>query len=234
MGLAGAVTVPMLALVPALVAAALLPATGAAQEPRGLSYMLGIGYERGGPGPALVSEFLKAGYDDNLPCSVQCEGQNSFPLYHDEGLNITGMAGIRYRFDRPFSLEALVSNGQRGHSQGYSADRGTHLVVSYAAYVMAVTAAAHLGPLRLEAGPVLNGTSWQVTRNSARRRDARTTALGATVGASGGVRVNGMAVSLKVGARRLQAADLRSELLLPLEPEFVTYFIGLTVIPTGE
>lgn len=217
-----------------LLAGAVTPSPAAAQEPAGVTYIVGVGYERGGPGPALVEEMLEAGYDDPIPCSAGCGLNDPYPYYHDEGLNITGMVGLRYRFTAPFSLELLASNGQRGHGQGYSARSQTHLVLGYASYLVAATAGAHLGPVRFEVGPVLNATSWQVTRNSARRRDHRTTALGGTAAVSGSVRLPEMLLSLKVGARKLQPADMRSGLLLPFEPAFESYFVAITVIPTGD
>lgn len=217
-----------------LVAGLLTASPAAAQEPAGLTYIVGVGYEKGGPGPALVEEMVEAGYDDRIPCSAGCGLNDPYPYYHDEGLNITGMVGLRYRFAAPFSLELLASNAQRGHGQGYSARTQTHLVLGYASYLVAATAGVHMGPVRLEAGPVLSATSWQVTRNSARRRDTRTTALGGTAAVSGSVRLSDMLLSLKVGVRKLQPADMRSGLLFPFEPAFESYFVAITVIPTGD
>lgn len=217
-----------------LAAAPMAPAV--AQEPRGLMFVGGIAYEPGGPGRGLLDELVAAGYSDRLPSNCAhpgCEPPDH-PFYHDEGLNIAALVGMRYRFDAPFSLEMLGSNGQRGHAEGYSSSAREYLIVAYSSLLLTTTLGAHVGPIRLEAGPVFNSTGWEVTRNSARSRKGRTSAVGGTAGVSGGVHLGGALLSLKVGIRGFPGTDLRIPVRVPFEPDYHSFFIGVTAIPTGD
>lgn len=215
---------------------AMPPAPADAQEPRGLAFIGGIAYEPGGPGPGLLDEMVRAGYVDRLPSNCAhpgCEPPDH-PFYHDEGLNIAALVGMRYRFDAPFSVEMLGSNGQRGHAEGYSSSAREYLIVAYSSLLLATTVGAHVGPVRLEGGPVFNNTGWEVTRNSSRFRKGRTTAVGGTAGASGSVHLGGAMLSLKVGIRGFPRTDIRNAVQTPFSPDYQSFFIGITAIPTDD
>lgn len=217
-------------------AAPLLAAPVAAQEPSGFSFVGGIAYEPGGPGSALVDELVAAGYSDQLPASCRgpgCEPPDH-PFFFDEGLNIAALVGMRYRFGAPVSLEMIFSNGQRGHAEGYNHAARDYLIIAYSSFLLTTTAGAHVGPFRLEAGPVLNNTGWESTRNSSRQASGRTTAVGGTVGVSGSVRIPDAVLAVKVGVRRFPGTDLLTAVQAPFAPDYNSFFIGVTASPAGD
>lgn len=210
--------------------------SAAAQEPLGLTFIGGIAYEPGGPGAALVDELIMAGYADHMPASCQFPGCEppDHPFYFDEGLNVAALVGVRYRFTAPLSVELLASNGQRGHAEGYSSRARDYVVVAYSSLLLATTVGGHVGPLRVEAGPVFNSTRWEATHNSSRQKRGRTAAVGGTLGVTGSVRLSDALFSLKVGMRGFPGTDLRPAIQVPLEPDYHSFFIGVTAIPTGD
>lgn len=209
-------------------------AAWAQHDPRGLSFVAGAAYEWGGPGPSLVRELAAAGLDQDKPeeCfGTTCVYGEEYPFYFDEGLNLAGMFGLRYRFDPPFSIEALVSNSLRGQAEGYNQEVGDHLVVTYSSILFSTTLAAHLGPVRLEAGPLWNRTRWGKTRTRSSSASGTTVTLGAVLSASASRVVGRAMVSVKAGLRENPPVDLRGPLQVELEPGYRTFFLGATVAP---
>ncbi|MDX1675034.1 MAG: hypothetical protein R3314_09590 [Longimicrobiales bacterium] len=215
------------------VAALSIAAPAAGQGSHGLTFVAGVGYERGGPGPSLVESLEAADLGDTRPerCYVQtCVEAVEHPFYFDDGLNVVAFIGARYRFPAPFSLELIGSNGQRGHAEGFNMDTKETLIVSYASFMLTATGGVHLGPLRLEAGPVLNQILWETTRNSDKLREQGKPVFGTVVGASGSIRISEVYLSLRAGVRQFPTIDLR-DLGVPLEAEYSSFYVGVTVLP---
>ena len=172
-------------------AVALAAAPAAAQEGTGLAFVAGLAYEDGGPGAALVTGLRAIGMDGTRPgaCYVTvCVDPVVHPFYFDEGLNLSVFLGVRYRFHAPVSIDALFSNGQRGHAEGYDDDTFDHVIIRYSTFIFSTSLGAHAGPIRLAAGPVLKTTGWKSTLNATRDSSDRTFAMGGMVNASAGVR----------------------------------------------
>lgn len=203
------------------------------QEDRGLMFLGGLAYEQGGPGPSLVDELITAGYGDGRPHPCAYEGcqVDETPFYYDAGLNVIVLLGVRYHFLPALSIQVLGSNGQRGHAEGYSFSRREHLIVAYSSLMFATTLGAHLGPIRIEAGPVVNRTAWEVTRNSFSGSRGRTSVLGATAGLGASLRLADVILSVKAGIRRFGSADLPTALQLRVAPRYRSFFVGLTASP---
>lgn len=221
------------AVIAGLLAVPLRAAPAHAQEHRGLAFVGGVAYERGGPGPSLVDELIAAGYDDQRPqpCPYEgCEVEET-PFYFDEGLNLIVLLGVRYYFHPMVSIEGLGSNGPRGHAEGYDFLRGEHLIVAYSSLMFATTLGAHLGPIRIEAGPVLNSTGWNVTRNSFTGSGGRTSVVGSTAGLGGSLRLADVILSIKAAIRRFGRTELPPAVQIPLAPEYHSFFVGVTVSP---
>lgn len=192
----------------------------------------GLAYEPGGSGAALAGALAAAGYDDffrGACAGGTCPNATQYPFYHNTGLDLAAFAGVRIHPPGPFSLEALVSNGQRGHAEGYDQETRRHLLVAYASFILSAGLGVHLGPLRLEAGPALNRIGWEVTRNSASTVERSTVTLGGMAAVSGELRVGDALVSLRAGLRRFRPADLRTRAQVPLEPDYRSLIVGLTV-----
>lgn len=197
-----------------------------AQEPEGLKLVGGLAYEPGGPGAVLEAELGAAGYDDRpYSCSSDCD----FPFYHDEGLNLAMALGFRYRFVAPFVIEAILSNGQRGHAEGFSSDARGHLTLAYGTLILASTAGAYIGPIKVAAGPALNRISWDVTRDSRNAGRGVSVAPGGTVEMAMDLRAADTLFSLKVGARRFAAAGLDEAVDLPFQIDYSSFFLGFTM-----
>lgn len=204
---------------------------GAQQDTR-LTLVGGLGYEPGGPGPALVDALEAAGMDDvryGACLQTVCPNGVQHPFYSNAGIDLVAFAGLRYRFRAPFSIEARISNGQRGHAEGYDETAKRHLLVSYVAFVFSGTAALHLGPLRLEAGPALNRTAWTATRNSVNETQGRTWTLGGVAAVGGELRAGDALISFKAGVRQFPGADLLEPVSVPLQVDYDSILIGLTV-----
>lgn len=199
----------------------------------GLTFVGGVGYEEGGPGPSLVESLAAAGLADVKEgrCFLTtCIADVEHPFYYNEGLNMTAFIGGRYRFNAPISIELLFSNGQRGHAEGFSDETNQTLVVAYASFMATTTAGLHLGPFRLEAGPILNQIFWDVTRDSRTLSEESTSVMGLLFGASGSVRVSDVYLSLRAGVRRFPTVDL-THLRVPLEARYRSFYVGFTVLP---
>lgn len=225
------------ALLVGAMAGLLLAAPAAGQELRGLTFVGGVGYEWGGPGPSLVDALREADLADPKEgrCfyATTCAEPIDYPVYFNEGLNLTAFIGARYRFDAPLSIELLFSNGQRGHAEGYNETTRETLVVSYAAFMVTVTGGLHLGPVRLEAGPVLNQIFWGITRTSEDAGSEGIPVFGVNLGAGGGFRVGAVLLSLRAGIRQFPTTDLRPALQVPLEADYRSFYVGVTVLPAA-
>lgn len=207
--------------------AAAPPALG--QEPHGLSAIAGGGYERGGPGPSLATSLTAAGFDD-----YRFEGIGTrvdYPQFYDAGLNLVFFLGAHYRFRGPYSIDAIVSNGSRGHAQGYDAAGPDRLLLRWSSLLLTSSAGVHLGPVRLAAGPTVNVLFWDTERNWAQERTFVTPVPGATAVASARFPAGDVLISLQTGVRAFAPADLAPALRLPLETRYSTWFVGVTVLP---
>lgn len=206
----------------------------AGQDPRGLSLVAGLAYERGGPGPSLVQELAEAGLDDPRvrPCfpQVPCTA-TEYPFYFDDGLDIAAMVGARYRWDRPFSIQAVLSNGRRGHAEGYQEEPYDHVLVRYASFLTTVSFGLHLGSVRLEAGPALNATNWSGVRRNADPRKGTVTELGAAGGVSVGFRAADVQLAVRAGGHMFPSTDLGNSLLVPLRSEYRSFYVGVSILP---
>lgn len=220
-----------------VLAALLVAAPAWGQEPNGFTFLGGIGYERGGPGGALIDALHTADLADVQPgrChATTCVDPVEYPFHYTEGLNLAGFIGGRYRFDIPLSFELTVSNGPRGHAEGYNDELKEHVIVAYESFLAAATAGLHLGPIRLEAGPVINHTSWELTRNSRTIDEQGIPVIGGTVGASGGVRVGEVFLSLGAGLRRFPTGGLEPAFHIPLQADYRSYFVNVSVLPAAR
>ncbi|HSH45613.1 MAG TPA: hypothetical protein VK966_07140 [Longimicrobiales bacterium] len=226
---------------PAVLGLALVLALGgpgapaAAQEASGLSFVGGVAYERGGPGDALVRSLREAGLDDvrtqSCPApNAQCEDV-AHPFHFSEGIPIAGFIGARYRFTLPVSVEALVSNGERGHAEGYNEERSEHLIVGHTSFLLTTTAGAHLGPVRIALGPTLKATRWKVTRNSGAANRQSTMSVGATAELSAALFTRAAETRFRAGYRAFPDRDLSGTLHEPLEAEYRSFYVGVTVSP---
>lgn len=208
------------------------PAT--AQDPRGLSFVAGLAYEWEGPGPSLIREMTAAGFDDEKPeeCfGTICVYGTQYPFYHDEGLNLAGLFGVRYRFGAPFSVELQLSNSLRGQAEGYNQARGDYLAVTYSSILLTTGLAAHIGPLRVEAGPVWNRTAWGVVRTRRHSGEGTTVTIARMVSGSLGFDIGDATVAVKGGVRENPSVDLNGPIQVELHPGYRTYFLGITVAP---
>lgn len=198
----------------------------------GFTLVGGVAYEPGGPGPALVDGMRAAGFDDIRPgvCyGTNCPYAVETPFYYNAGIDLAAFGGFRYRAPGPFSVETLISNGQRGHAEGYDSGGRGHLLVSYASFILSTTVALHVGPIRLEAGPAVNRTGWAATRNHSRTIEGKTVTLGGTAAVSGEVRVGELLLSFKSGLRQFPAVDLRDPVWLALDVDYYSVLVGVTV-----
>lgn len=202
-------------------AAVLVCAPLSAQETPGLSFVGGLGWERGDLGSDLVDGLTEAGFDDTVD-------RVDYPYYGAEGIEIVGMLGFRYRFDSPFFVEAVVSNGERGRARGYRQDDRYELIVSYASFLLTATGGAKLGPVVLEAGPVLNGTNWGRNRNDIAVGTARTAALGGVAGVGLSLDLPDVLVSLKAGVRAFPEVNLTESLEVPVQVGYRTLYVAVT------
>ena len=207
--------------------AVLMVAPAAAQGP-GLRFVGGIGYEEGSPGESLVASMEAAGWGHD---KTGWGGAQEYPFHFDEGIDLVAFIGARYRFSAPLSIEVLLSNGPRGHAEGYNRIEQQVLVVAYSSFVVTATGGIHLGPIRLEGGPVVSRMSWDATRNAQEAGNEQAMVLGTTFGASGTVRLSSVLVSLRAGVRRYPEIDLRDELHLPIRADYESFYVGLTVSP---
>ena len=209
-----------------------LTAPLAAQEAPGLSVVAGGGYEQGGPGPSLARSLEAAGFGD-----YHFEGggvRADYPQYYNAGLNLVLFLGAHYRFEGPFSIDALVSNGSRGHAQGYDAAGPDRLLLRWSTALLTSTAGVHLGPIRIGAGPTLNVLFWDAELNWSDLGSYMTPVLGGTATATARLRTRSVVVSLNAGVRTFMDASLEPAPGLPLETGYDSWFVGLTVIPVDR
>lgn len=231
---AGTAAAPLLVTLLALSIPTVAAAPLAAQDAHGLSFVAGVGYEMGGPGPHLVEQFEEAGLDEDRPekCAVfHCDPAVPYAFHVNEGIGLTFLAGVRYRTRGLLSIEALVSNGVWGHAAGNSESQGENLEVFYGPLVLSTELGVHLGPLRLAAGPALNRTTWRITRNASPGGDVtRSLALGLGGSASLEVRARGVAISGRVQARAFRDVDIPTS-LLALDGRYRSIVFALSVHP---
>lgn len=199
----------------------------AAQEPTGLFVVLGLGYEDGGPGESLLEGLTASGYHDD-----KTEPPEQFPFHFDEGLDIAGFAGVRYRFSMPLSVDLVASNGPRGHAEGYNDAAKKLLVLSYSTFHLTATAGAHLGPFRVGAGPVLSQTAWETRVNTNEVANATTRALGLAGEIGGNLLVREALLSLKAGFRMFPESKL--QVSIDASPTYSTLYLVLNVLPIGR
>lgn len=200
------------------------PATG--QEEYGLTFVAGLGYERGGPGSSLVESLDAAGYGQTR--NEFGSGVVEYPRYYNEGLNLSVFLGLRYRYG-PVSFETLFSNGSRGHAEGYNSQAS--LLVSWTSLRAATTIGLHLGPVRLAAGPTLDAVSWEAEENWSNLGKGLTPALGGTASAGISFPIGRERIAITAGARTFPTMDLASHFSRPVEARYGTFFIAVTVLP---
>lgn len=232
-GLRGWGAVVLLATVVALLSAG--PAT--AQDNRGLSFLTGLGYQEGGPGPDLMDALGDAGLDDIRPgtcAGAVCQDPDVFPMHFSEGIGLALSLGFRYRFDAPFSLEVLAANGQRGHAEGYRETNKEHLIIGYSSYVLGSTFGVHVGPVRLGAGPAILTTAWSAVQNSAIENETTGTAVGGVAGVSYSVGLPDATLSLRALLQRFRAKTVPNPLQIPIHAQYRTFEIGITVNPRTD
>jgi hypothetical protein len=216
-----------------LAVAAAGPAEAAAQDASGLGVVIGLGHHRGGPGDGLVESLGAAGLDQTRPeeCYVTvCTEAEEHPFAFDDGIGVAVLAGIRYRFAAPLSLEALLSNGVRGHAEGYNQDTYGHLVVAYAPWVFSSTLGGHVGPVRVGAGPAVLRTGWQATANSTRVENSRTVSVGGAAGASVDVALPSVVLSVRAEWRTFPSATVDNPDRLALEASYNELIAGVTIL----
>jgi hypothetical protein len=219
------------------VLAALAAGPAAGQAVGEVSFVGGLGYTQGSPGPGLVDGLDALGLGDTR--AGQCYGTVcvdgvDHPFYHDEGLDIAALAGVRYRAHRLLSLEALISNGQRGHAEGYNAETREHMVVAYASLLLSTTVNGHLGPFHLEAGPAVSTTGWRATRNSTTTIRSRSWALGTTVGAGVSVPFQEVVLTLRAAVRRFPHVELEVPSRQYIEADYRALIVGITATPLHD
>ncbi len=207
-------------------AAWLLATPAAAQEGQGLSFVVGLGYERGGPAASLVESLEAAGWGETS--DRLGTGPVEYPQAYTEGLNLTFMAGGRYR-QGPVSVEALFSNGTRGHAEGFRATPRSNLLITWMSVRATATVGVHFGPVHLAAGPLLEAIFWSGEQNWSDLEGTMTPVLGGTATAGLSFPVGRERLALTAGARALPTIDLRPSLRLPVEARYGTYFIALMV-----
>lgn len=203
------------------------PAT--AQEPFGLSVVAGGGYEVGGPGASLSRSLTAAGFGD-----LHTEGSGvrvQYPEYYDAGIGLVFFLGGHYRFHGPFSVDFLVSNGSRGHIDGYDNSSPDRLLIRWSAATITSTGGVHVGPLRLGIGPTLNMIFWDSERNWSKQPNLTTPVLGGTALVTARLPAREVLVSLTAGYRAFTTAHLSPAIDLPIDARYETWFIGLTVLP---
>ncbi len=200
----------------------------AAQDRHGFSFLGGAAYERGGPGPSLVASLDDAGFGDTR---IESDGPYEHPLYVYAGLELTGFVGGRYRFRSPVSVDFLISNGSRGHAEGYRSYRQTTIFLHWTSIRLTSTVGVHLGPVRIAAGPTLNTVLWNAEVNSVSLDDFTVPVLGGTSSISLNIPGDGVLFSLVAGARAFPAMNLQSELEEPISAQYGTLFFGVTLAP---
>jgi hypothetical protein len=209
-------------------------APAAAQSTNGLSFIGGLGYERGNPGSDLVYALNAAGLDGVRPgrcAGPYCNPDEQYPFHFADGIGLTLSMGFRYRFTLPVSLEAMVSNGPRGHAEGFDDVTNDHLIVSYSAFVLASSLGVHIGSLRLAAGPAFLSTGWAATYNAADTEKTTSVQLGTTVGMSYGLRVGDAVLSLRASVNDFPRDVVPNPMDLPIQAQYRTYRLGVTVNP---
>jgi hypothetical protein len=212
-------------------------AVAAGPGPRyGMGITLGVGYEAGGAGASLLESLEAAALNHTVPrrCVVNiCQEAIEYPFIGGEDFNVTLSLGARFRFRAPFSVELLISNGVRGHGEGYrDVNTKEHLIVTYVPLILSGTVGVHLGPVRLAAGPAINRTSWNAIYNSGTEKTTDVSVLGALGEASFQVPVREVAVALRVQGRLFQDARVENPMQVPLSASYRGLVIGLTLVPS--
>ena len=209
-----------------------------AQGARGLAFVGGLGYQSGGPGQDLVDALARGGLDDIRPgtCAGSiCQDSVDFPFHFRDGIGLAVTLGARYRFHAPVSVEMVVANGQRGHAEGYREQPlQQHMTVSYSSYVLGSTVGAHVGPLRLGLGPALLLTSWSAVQNAAVTESSSSSTFGGMAAVSYSVRLPGTVLSLRASAQRFGPARVPNPMQIPIEADYRSYELGITVNPRAD
>lgn len=204
-----------------------LTASTAAAAQSGINVVLGLGYEQGGPGPSLVDAMDVSGFGiDRARDCIRCAVLD-YPLLFREGIGAAAFIGFAYRPDLPLSVEVLLSNGDRGQVEGYNGLRDGVLVVTYTSYLVESTVSAHLGPLRIGAGPVVGRMNWKATRSVGNDEDTQTSAAGITATAGLSLPLPDGTLSLRGGVRRFAERDL-PDLGVPLSFRYESWFSALS------
>lgn len=206
------------------------PGSPAAAQGPGLRFVGGIGYHEGSPGESLVAALESSGWGDDRTGWGRSQ---EYPFHFGEGIDLIAWVGARYRFGLPLSVEVLLSNGPRGHAEGFNETEQQVLVVAYSSYLVMATGGIHLGPVRLEGGPVVSRMSWNATRNAQEIGSEKMAVVGTALGASGTVRLSDVLVSLRAGIRQYPEVDLRNAPRFPIRAGYDSFYVGLTVSPAA-
>jgi hypothetical protein len=204
-------------------------AAAAAQEPQGVSVIAGGGYEMGGPGPSLARSLSAVGLGDSHQSGSGVITQ--YPEYYEAGIGLTFFVGGHYRFRGPYSVDFVVSNGSRGHAEGFDNSGPDRLLIRWTTAMLTATAGIHFGPFRLAAGPTLNMIFWSTERNFSENPGLTTPIAGGTALLTARIPTRDVLVSLTAGARTFGTADLSTVTELPISARYETWFVGLTVMP---
>lgn len=192
-----------------------------------ITALLGIAYERGGPGPAVAATFDDAGYGDRqvLAGGIALE----HPMHYTDGLNLSVFVGAEYR-PGPYSVDLVLSNGHVGHAEGYDVTDASEISTSWRSFLATATVGVHLGPVRLGAGPSMTMLRWTLRRDVAAALSHTSLTLGATASGRASATVAGTEVSLAVGTRAFPTIDLTETLFAPVVvTEYRTWYAGFLV-----
>ena len=185
----------------------------------------------GGPGESLVESLVAADLADERPgrCTTFCEPSTPHPVDYAAGLAIAASVGAGYRFPGPFSVDAVVSNGARGHTDGYNHTEKRTLVISYSTFLITTTLGVHLPVVGLHAGPVVARTSWEVTENSVELSHTGTFTVGGTVALSAGMDVGEVNISVRSGLRVFPERDMVLDNGVGLRTRYRAVYVGVMV-----
>ncbi len=221
-----------------IVAALVVAAPAAGQDAEGVSFIGGMGYEHGGPGPDLVSALDRGGLGDVQPgtcAGAICQDSTYYPQHFSEGIGLVVTLGFRYRFPGPYSLDALLSNGQRGHAEGYTEQPlQNQLTVTYNSYVLKSTIGVHLGPIRLGVGPALLFTEWNAVANSAVEEHSSSRTVGTVASISYSVSLPSTVLGFQAGVQQFGSVDVPNSMKIPIDAAYRTWNVGVTVNPRGR
>lgn len=220
----------------AAVAALALAGPATAQEARGLSFVGGLSYQGGGPGQTLLTALVDNGLGERQDCQdTLCHTSEDYPFHFQEGIGLSVTLGFRYRFDAPVSIDVLVSNGQRGHAEGYRGQPNqAHLIITYSSYLVASTVGVHLGPIRVGVGPASLISFWNAVENAATGEYTTTGSVGGGAEVSYSVQVPSAMLALRARGFSFRSARIPNPLDLPIQASQRLFEVGITVNPRTD